>query len=109
MSLTAEQQTKLERAQKIVGRTFENTQYLLSAITHPVSYTHLDVYKRQVLTLLGKMEAEDADTCTILAGEGYSDEDLVALVAKIEEAYDELEVDAQRGEQPLYPIVFSVE
>ena len=62
-----------------------------------------------VLTLLGKMEAEDADTCTILAGEGYSDEDLEALVAKIEEAYDELEVDAQRGEQPLYPIVFSVE
>ena len=41
-----------------------------------------------VLTLLGKMEAEDADTCTILAGEGYSDEDLEALVAKIEEAYD---------------------
>lgn len=35
-----------------------------------------------VLTLLGKMEAEDADTCTILAGEGYSDEDLEALVAK---------------------------
>ena len=62
-----------------------------------------------VLTLLGKMEAEDADTCTILAGEGYSDEDLEALVAKIEEAYDELEVDAQRGEQPLYPIVVSVE
>lgn len=44
-----------------------------------------------------------------MAGEGYSDEDLEALVAKIEEAYDELEVDAQRGEQPLYPIVFSVE
>ena len=62
-----------------------------------------------VLTLLSKMDAEDADTCTILAGEGYSDEDLEALVAKIEEAYDELEVDAQRGEQPLYPIVFSVE
>ena len=62
-----------------------------------------------VLTLLGKMDAEDADTCTILAGEGYSDEDLEALVARIEEAYDELEVDAQRGEQPLYPIVFSVE
>ena len=39
----------------------------------------------------------------------YSDEDLEALVVKIEEAYDELEVDAQRGEQPLYPIVFSVE
>ena len=35
MSLTAEQQTKLGRAQQIVGRTFENTQSLLSAITHP--------------------------------------------------------------------------
>ena len=57
-----------------------------------------------VLTLLGKMDAEDADTCTILAGEGYSDEDLEALVAKIEEAYDELEVDAQRGEQPFTPL-----
>ncbi len=62
-----------------------------------------------VLTLLAKMEADDADTCTILAGEGYADEDLEALVEKIEEAYEDLEVDAQRGEQPLYPIVFSVE
>ncbi len=31
-------------------------------------------HRRRVLTLLGKMDAEDADTCTILAGEGYSDE-----------------------------------
>ncbi|MCI8425075.1 MAG: ribonuclease III [Adlercreutzia sp.] len=35
MSLTAEQETKLARAQEILGREFENTQYLLSAITHP--------------------------------------------------------------------------
>ena len=62
-----------------------------------------------VLTLLAKMDADDADTCTLLAGEGYADDDLEALVEKIEEAYEDLEVDAQRGEQPLYPIVFSVE
>lgn len=62
-----------------------------------------------VLSLLEKMEADEADTCTILAGEGFSDEDLEALVEKIEEACDDLEVDAQRGGQPLYPIVFSVE
>lgn len=62
-----------------------------------------------VLTLLGKMDAEDADTCTILAGEGYSDEELASLVAKIEAAYEDLEIDAQRGGQPLYPVVFSVE
>ena len=62
-----------------------------------------------VLTLLEKMEADEADTCTILAGEGYSDDDLEALVASVEEAFEDLEVDAQRGEQPLYPIIFSVE
>ncbi|WP_296010215.1 DAK2 domain-containing protein [uncultured Adlercreutzia sp.] len=62
-----------------------------------------------VLTLLGKMDAEDADTCTILAGEDYSDDDLAALVAEIEAVYEDLEIDAQRGGQPLYPIIFSVE
>ncbi len=35
MSMTPEQESKLALAQEIVGRTFENTQYLLSAITHP--------------------------------------------------------------------------
>lgn len=35
MSLTAEQEAKLARAQEILGREFENSQYLLSAITHP--------------------------------------------------------------------------
>ncbi len=32
-----------------------------------------------------------------------------ALVARIEDAYGDLEVDAHRGDQPLYPIVLSVE
>ena len=29
--------------------------------------------------------------------------------ARIQEQYEDLEIDAQRGEQPLYPIVLSVE
>ena len=62
-----------------------------------------------VLTLLAKMDANDADTCTLLAGEDYSDEQLEALVEQIEAAYEDLEVDAQRGGQPLYPVIFSVE
>jgi len=62
-----------------------------------------------VLALLESMEAEDADTCTLLAGSDYSDEALEALVERIEETYDELEIDAHRGEQPLYPVIFSVE
>ena len=62
-----------------------------------------------VLDLLDKMEADDADTCTILAGEDYSDEQLEELVSRIEEKFEDLEIDAHRGEQPLYPVVFSVE
>ncbi len=61
------------------------------------------------LSLLESMDAEDADTLTILAGEGYSDDSFDALVASIEERFDDLEIDAHRGEQPLYPIVLSVE
>ena len=62
-----------------------------------------------VMGLLEAMEADDADTLTLLAGEGYTDEQMKALVARIEGVYDDLEIDAQRGEQPLYPIVLAVE
>ena len=62
-----------------------------------------------VMGLLEAMDADDADTCTLLAGEDFSDEQLDALVERIEERYDDLEIDAHRGEQPLYPVVFSVE
>ena len=61
------------------------------------------------MALLEVMEAEDADTLTILAGEDLSQEDFDKLVEAIEERYDDLEVDAHRGDQPLYPIVMSVE
>ena len=62
-----------------------------------------------VLDLLEVMGAADADNLTILAGQDLSDEDFDALVEQIEDAYEDLEIDAQRGEQPLYPIVMSVE
>ena len=62
-----------------------------------------------VMDLLAVMEAEDADTCTLLAGEDLSQDDFEALIEAIEEAYEDLEVDTHRGEQPLYPIILSVE
>lgn len=62
-----------------------------------------------VLSLLDAMEAEDADTMTILAGADFDDEALDALVEKIEDKFDDLEIDQHRGDQPLYPVIFSVE
>ena len=61
------------------------------------------------LALLEAMEAEDADTLTFLAGADLTDEAMDGLVAKIEARYGDLEVDAHRGDQPLYPVVLSVE
>ena len=62
-----------------------------------------------VMELLKEMRAEDADTLTLLAGEDYSDEDLEALAEAIEDVYDDLEIESHRGEQPLYPVILSLE
>lgn len=68
-----------------------------------------DSIEDATLRILKVLEAEDADTLTILAGEDYSDEAFEALIGRIEEAYEDLEIDSHRGEQPLYPIILSVE
>ena len=62
------------------------------------------------LDLIAKMQdEEEGDSLTILAGQDMDDESFEALVAAIEEAQPDLEVDPHRGEQPLYPVVFSIE
>ena len=52
---------------------------------------------------------DDLDTLTLLAGEDLDDDALDNLVERIEEVFPDLEIDAQRGEQPLYPVIFSLE
>ncbi|MGN9235362.1 DAK2 domain-containing protein [Atopobiaceae bacterium HCP3S3_D6] len=66
--------------------------------------------KQVTLDLVARMqEAEEGDTLTILAGADLDDEAFEDLTAAIEEAQPDLEIDAHRGEQPLYPVVFSLE
>ena len=55
------------------------------------------------------MDADSMDNLTLLAGEDLSQDAFDALVELIEEAYPDLEIEAQRGEQPLYPLVLSLE
>ncbi len=62
------------------------------------------------LDLINKMqEEEEGDTLTILAGQDMDDERFEALCDRIEDAQPDLEVDAHRGGQPLYPVIFSIE
>ena len=55
------------------------------------------------------MEEEEGDSLTILAGEELDDESFQEIIDAIEEAQPDLEIDAHRGEQPLYPVIFSIE
>ena len=62
------------------------------------------------LELIGRMQDEDeGDSLTILAGSDLDDAAFEKLVSAIEEAQPDLEVDPHRGEQPLYPVIFSIE
>ena len=61
------------------------------------------------LGVLEAMDADDADTLTILAGEDLAQDEFETLIARIEEAYEDLEIDSHRGEQPLYPVILSLE
>lgn len=62
------------------------------------------------LDLIHRMqEQSEGDTLTILAGKDLNDTQFSALCDKIEQANPNLEVDAHRGEQPLYPVIFSIE
>lgn len=60
--------------------------------------------------LINRMqEAEEGDTLTILAGSDLDEKNFQDLLSAIEEAQPDLEIDAHRGDQPLYPVVFSLE
>ena len=66
--------------------------------------------KQVTLDCINKMqEEEEGDSLTILAGSDLSDEAFEELIAAIEEAQPDLEIDSHRGEQPLYPVIFSIE
>lgn len=55
------------------------------------------------------MDEEEGDSLTILAGEELDDAAFQDILDAIEEAQPDLEIDAHRGEQPLYPVIFSIE
>ena len=54
-------------------------------------------------------EEEEGDTLTILAGEELDDAAFQEILDAIEEVQPDLEIDSHRGEQPLYPVIFSIE
>lgn len=68
-----------------------------------------DVEDVTVRVINRMQEAEEGDTLTILAGADLSDDDFEHLLDAIRDAQPDLEIDSHRGEQPLYPVIFSLE
>ena len=66
--------------------------------------------KQATVDCINRMqEEEEGDTLTILAGEELDDAAFQEILDAIEEAQPDLEIDSHRGEQPLYPVIFSIE
>lgn len=61
------------------------------------------------LDLLKILVDKDSETVTLLFGTDYSDEQGDQLVNLITEEYDWIGIETHRGEQPLYPVLMSVE
>ncbi|MBP3894768.1 MAG: DAK2 domain-containing protein [Atopobiaceae bacterium] len=68
-----------------------------------------DVEEVTIRVINRMQDEEEGDTLTILAGSDLSDEAFDHLLAAIAEEQPDLEIDSHRGDQPLYPIVFSIE
>jgi DAK2 domain fusion protein YloV len=59
--------------------------------------------------LVDELLDEEAEIVTILYGEEATEEEVETVVAYIEDAYPDVEVEVHDGGQPLYPFIFSVE
>ncbi|RFB19102.1 DAK2 domain-containing protein [Bacillus sp. HNG] len=60
--------------------------------------------------LLAKIiSADDDEIVTIIYGQDASEDEVNAIVQYLEEEYEDIEVEAHNGEQPLYAFIFSVE
>jgi uncharacterized protein len=59
--------------------------------------------------LLDALAGDGSETLTILAGEDLPDADLERLTDRLRDAHPELEIEAHRGDQPLYPVLLGLE
>lgn len=62
-----------------------------------------------VTQLLEKMIDEDSEVVTLIVGEDVPEENVEALVEKLEEQFDHVELEIHHGGQPLYAYIVSVE
>jgi DAK2 domain fusion protein YloV len=80
---------------------------VIGIIDHEIEVVGEDV--ADVCARLADIIAPKGETLTVLAGKDLTDESLSSIVAALEAAHPELEIESHRGEQPLYPLIMAVE
>lgn len=62
-----------------------------------------------VKLMLKEIITEDDEILTILQGEESDAAEMDALIAYIEAAYEDIEIEVHEGNQPIYSYIFAVE
>ncbi len=80
---------------------------IIGIVDHEIEVIGDDV--PDVAARLLDLIAEDGEAVTLLAGEDLDDETLSHIADVMTAAHPDLEIETHRGEQPLYPLIMSVE
>jgi hypothetical protein len=80
---------------------------IIGIVDHEIEVVGEDV--ADVAARLLDIIAKDAETLTLLAGADLDDDALARITESLESAHPELEIEAHRGEQPLYPLIMAAE
>ncbi|HEY5506542.1 MAG TPA: DAK2 domain-containing protein, partial [Coriobacteriia bacterium] len=80
---------------------------VIGIVDHEIEVVGSDV--EDVASRLLDAIAKGAETLTLLAGEDLDDAALERITATLRTAHPDLEIEAHRGEQPLYPLIMAVE
>jgi len=80
---------------------------IIGIVDHEIEVIGDDV--PEVASRLLDLIAEDGEAVTLLAGEDLDDATLSRISEAMAAAHPDLEIETHRGEQPLYPLIMSVE
>ncbi|UFU00989.1 DAK2 domain-containing protein [Radiobacillus kanasensis] len=96
------------RDTQIDGMSIENGNFMGLAEGKIVS-TNKNKLETTKELLTSMIDEDEDEIITILQGEEASDEEVNEIVAFLEEQFEDLEVEVQRGDQPIYSFIFAVE
>lgn len=80
---------------------------VIGIVDHEIEVVGTDL--ADVASAVVNLICDGGETMTVLAGEGFDDDALAALVDRLQAEHPDLEVEGHRGDQPLYPVIISVE